>query len=114
MQPAPAVLRVAVLGRRLLESLHLTDGRELKVIDRGRIWAYRGSPVYGRNTTWVPLTHLEGVSWDVNPASPAILLENLKLPGGGLQYAFLRDNPVVESYSRFFAGVPGVKAPAVS
>ena len=53
-----------LVAKRLLESLHLSDGRELKVIDRGQPYAYRWQSVYGRAETWIPLANITAVDWD--------------------------------------------------
>ena len=45
-----------IVDKRLLESLHLSDGRELHVIDRGQTYAYRWQSIYGRRETWIPLS----------------------------------------------------------
>ncbi len=49
-----------LVDKRLLESLHLTDGRELRVIDRGQPYVYRWQAVYGRSETCDPARQHHG------------------------------------------------------
>ena len=55
---------IGIVDKRLLESLHLSDGRELTIIDRGQPYAYRWQSVYGRAETWIPLADITAVDWD--------------------------------------------------
>ena len=52
---------LGVIDKRLLESLHLSDGRELKIINRGKTFKYRGQAIYGSHTFYLPLDKIESV-----------------------------------------------------
>jgi hypothetical protein len=102
-------LLFSIASKRLLESMHLTDGRELKIIDRGALYAYRWQAVYGVRTTFVPLANLRGVRWQEDDAHATTVLD-LATSGGSIEQAFSRDNPTLERYAAFlsaFAGDPG-------
>ena len=106
------VLRRVFFGlvdKRLLESLHLSDGRELKVIDRGQPFAYRWQSTYGRCETWIPLAGISAADWDwgdETDASPVTV--TLDTGGGERRWNFTPNNPTLGSYRRFLTAVVGV------
>jgi hypothetical protein len=94
-------LRRAVFGlvdKRLLESLHQTDGEVLRVLDRGRPYAYRWQTVYGREESWIPLANIRQASWDDDPGGVTRTL-TIGTPGGERRWVFRRDNATVEPYA---------------
>lgn len=100
----------SIASMRLLESMHLTDGHELKIIDRGAMHAYRWQAVYGVRTTFVPLANLRGVRWREDDAHATTVLD-LATSGGSIEQVFSRDNPMLERYAAFlsaFAGDPSL------
>ena len=94
-------LRRVVFGlvdKRLLESLHQTDGEVLRVLDRGRPYAYRWQTVYGREESWIPLANIRQASWDDDPGGVTRTL-TIGTPGGERRWVFGRDNTTVEPYA---------------
>ncbi len=96
-----------LVAKRLLESLHLSDGRELRVIDRGQPYAYRWRSVYGRAETWIPLADITAVDWDWGPdeadASPVKV--TVSTSAGDLRWIFTPNNATLGSYRRFLTAV---------
>jgi hypothetical protein len=92
-----------VMDKRLLESLHFSDGRELRVVDRGRTYAYRWHSVYGRRETWVPLANITGADWDWGPddADAAPVTVTISTAAGELPWTFTPNNPSLGHYRRF-------------
>jgi hypothetical protein len=98
-------LLFSIADKRLLESMHLTDGRELKIVGRGQAYAYRWQAIYGTDTTYLPIDNLSGVAWQVDPPNAAT---NLVLHTGGSSsvHAFASDNPSIEAYAAFLSSLP--------
>jgi hypothetical protein len=98
-------------GRRLLESLHIWDGRELLIIDRGRRYADRWHSVYGNVTSYVPLAAIRGTAWE-DVASGGVSAVTIRTDGGSLSHAFTQANPSIGAYrdylSRLTAGAAHV------
>jgi hypothetical protein len=92
-----------VVDKRLLESLHLTDGRELLVIDRGRAFAYRWHSVYGRVETWLPLAGITAVQLERDAKGPLATLV-ISTAGGERRWVFRQDNPELDGYLELLAG----------
>jgi hypothetical protein len=104
----------SIASKCLLESMHLTDGRELKIIDRGAAYAYRWQAVYGVRTIFVPLANLRGASWREDDAHATTVLD-LRTSGGSIEQVFRRDNPSLERYAAFLSAYPGdPSAPAAT
>ena len=119
-------LLFSIASKRLLESLHSADGRELKIIDRGTAYAYRWQAVYGVRTTFLPLVNLREAAWREDAGHATVVLE-LRTSGGTLEQVFSRDNPSIEAYAAYLselrvgastrpgvdptASVPGASAP---
>jgi hypothetical protein len=78
-----------IVDKRLLESAHLSDGHELRVIDRGRPFAYRWQTTYGRRETLIPLANISEVRWDDADKRSATL--TVATAGGENSWAFARD-----------------------
>jgi hypothetical protein len=101
VHPARRLL-FSIASKRLLESMHLTDGRELKIVDRGAAYAYRWQAVYGVGTLHIPIANLRSVSWrdDARHAATVLALET----GGGTSvHVFSRDNPSIQPYAAWLS-----------
>ena len=97
-----------VIGKQLLESLHLSDGRELCMMDQGRTYRYRGFPVYTRNIYYLPISKITGISWDVDEKNPIVMNLTVENPGGRFSFAFVSDNRSIASFARTLAEIPGI------
>ena len=95
------------MDKRLLESLHLSDGQELHVIDRGHTYAYRWQSIYGRRETWIPLSSVTKSDWDWGPdkAEAAPVTLTVGTPAGDLRWVFTPNNATLGSYRRFLTAV---------
>lgn len=89
-----------VTGRRLLESVHCTDGQELLILDRDRRYAYRWEAVYGGATTYVPLASVRGVE---RRDAAEVTVSAIRTDGGDVSHVFSSDNPWVDGYLDFLA-----------
>ena len=98
-----------VMDKRLLESLHLSDGRELRIVDRGRTYAYRWHSVYGRRETWIPLANITAIDWDWGPddsdAAPVVF--TVSTSAGDLPWTFTPNNPTLGHYRRYLTAAQG-------
>ena len=90
-----------IVSKRLLESLHLSDGRELKIIGRGRTYAYRWQATYGTDICYIPTANINGVSWAEGSAGAATTSLTLQTGGGDQTSAFSRDNLSLPGYEAF-------------
>jgi hypothetical protein len=89
-----------IVDKRLLESLHQTDGEVLMVMDRGRPYAYRWQSVYGREETWMPLANITHAAWDDDPRAATTTL-TIGTGGSECQWTFLHGNPTLAPYAAF-------------
>ncbi len=86
-------------GKTLLESMHLYDGGELKIIDRGQDFRYAWQSVYGRRETYIPWNNILGVAWTPDPKNAAVVNLTLETAGDLLTFSLLRDNPGIQAYA---------------
>jgi hypothetical protein len=93
-----------IVDKRLLESLHQTDGEVLMVMDRGRPYAYRWQTVYGREETWVPLANITRAAWDDDPRAATATL-TIGTGDSERQWTFLHGNPTLAPYAAFLEQV---------
>lgn len=103
-------LRKFLLGaidKRLLESLYWSDGRELKIIDRGGKYKYRFQTVYETDTYYLPVGKIVGAFWEPDVKNTAVIHLTLTVRGGQVSFAFVRDNASLAGYARFLAAVVG-------
>ena len=100
-------LFVRLAGRRLLESMHLTDDRELMVVGRGQAYADRWQGVYGVDVCYIPIDNLRGVTWQDDAKNAAINL-TLRTGGGTSVHVFADDNLSIASYAAFLSALPDV------
>jgi hypothetical protein len=98
---------LGVAGKRLLESVHFADGRELKIVSRGRAYAYRWGAVYDVDTCYIPLVNVVSIAWHADAKNAATDLA-LRTSGGASVHVFSCDNPSLESYGRFLSALPNV------
>ena len=96
-----------IISKLLLESLHLSDGRELEIISRSQKYKYSWQTVYGKDTCYMPLSNISAVSWEEDAQNTAVLNLNLKTSGGTVSYAFVRDNPSIRPYAHFLSSLTG-------
>lgn len=94
-------------GRRLLESVHCTDGQELLILDRAQRYAYRWEMVYGGATTYLPLASIRRVDRD---DEAEVTVATIHTDGGSVTHAFARANPSVEAYLDFLVGAASTNA----
>lgn len=104
-------LLAGVTGKRLLESVHLADGRELRIIGRGQRYAYRWHSVYGRDVCTIPLGNVAGHRWQQDRRDPALTSLHLRTQGHEEVYLFRSDNPTIEGYDRYLAALPRFSRP---
>ncbi len=97
-------LLFGILDKRLLESIHLTDGRELRVIDRGRPFVYRWQSVYGRRETVIPLANVRDTEWDESGDANTTTL-TVRTDGGDCRWVFTRDRPGTAGYREWLAAL---------
>ena len=105
--PAARRLLFRIASRRLLESMHLTDGRELMIVGRGPAYAYRWQAAYGTDTSYIPIANLRSVAWQEDAGNAAINLI-LRTGAGSSVHVFAHDNPSIESYAAFLSALPDV------
>lgn len=94
-----------LVDKRLLESLHVCDGRELKIVGRGRLFAYRWQTVYGKDIRYVPVANIDTVEWLPDPQNRGVTKLVLQTSGGDCPYVFAQDNPTIESYRDTLRGL---------
>ena len=97
----PSTWRRIVFGlvdKQLLESLHLCDGLELKIMDRGAPYAYRWQSTYGREVSYIPLVNIDRAEWDADAGNRGVTRLALWTQGGACSYVFTQDNPTLEGY----------------
>jgi hypothetical protein len=100
-----SMMRIA--SKRLLESMHLTDGRELKIVDRGQAYAHRWQSVYGADTCYIPVANVRDVTWNHDPGNAATVLTLRTGPSASV-HVFAEDNPTVGPYGSFLSALPNI------
>jgi len=94
-------LQHRILGKRLLESLHLSDGRELLILGRGISYKRRNQAVYGKETLFVPINKITDVVLDDDIGNSAISNMTLKTSNNSYHVAFLQKNWTLPSFLQF-------------
>ncbi len=98
-------LAARMAAMRLLESIHLTDGRELMIVGRGRRYATWWQGDYGADACYIPLANIRGATWHEDAQHGALELV-LRTGGGVSRHAFARDNPSIGPYAAFLSSLP--------
>ncbi|MBI9100362.1 MAG: hypothetical protein JEY91_17900, partial [Spirochaetaceae bacterium] len=93
-----------LLGKRMMESLHMTDGRELMIINRGQPFRRRSEAVYSRETFYVPMGKLKDISMDDDQQNSAVLNQELVTANNSYHLVFLKKNETVTSYKKINFG----------
>lgn len=96
---------LGIISKQLLEALHLSDGREMKIINRGKTYKYRGQNVYATERCYLPTANITAVTWQKDAQNAALINLILETGGGQVAYAFLADNPGLPGYERFLSAV---------
>ena len=102
------ILRKLLLGaisKTLMESFHVSEGRELRVTTRSRTFKYRWQTEYGAEYTFMPLYNISSYSWRDDAQNTAVIYLDLQTKGETLSFAFVRDNPWIAGYDRFLTAV---------
>ncbi len=91
-------LFLGAIDKRLLESLHMCNGIELEIINRGRTWGYRWQAIYGKETLFLPLENIMDMNREYEKSSRGI--ENLifQTAGSRHSFSFTRENPALPGY----------------
>lgn len=102
-----------IIGKRILESLHLSDGRELEVIDRGMHFRYFRQAVYGTSTSYVPLDRIVALDWSDDPGTGITTLR-IATASGESSFVFDSDNPTLRGYREALERLAGVDAGGIA
>jgi len=94
-----------IVGKSLLESLHWSDGRELKIITRGQDYKYKWQAVYAKEYTYLPLEKIRSFRWQHHPRHTAVCRLDIETAAGPLSFVFTEDNPFIAGYTQFLAAV---------
>ena len=93
--------------KRLLEAMHFSDGRELRIVTRGSAYAYRWEGVYGIETTYIPTGNVRSIEWrDAADLTIALVLGTGDAEGA---FLFMAANPTIEAYAAYLATLPGMR-----
>ncbi|MFN2137946.1 MAG: hypothetical protein ACK2UK_18470 [Candidatus Promineifilaceae bacterium] len=93
------------VGKILLESLHWSDGRELKIVTRGQDYKYKWQAHYAKETTYIPLQKITGYRWQSDTRHAAVTHLWIELPAEPLSFIFTVDNSFIPPYTRFLDAV---------
>ena len=88
--------------KRLLESLHFVNDRELKIITRGRSWAYRWQAVYARETLYIPLDRLRSIDESPQAHNRGVAALTMATAASSHEFIFLENNPGMARYRTIF------------
>jgi len=88
----------AAIDKRLLESLHIYNGKEMEIINRGRTWKYRWQAVYGKETLFLPLEKIRTVSLEPEKSGQGIRNLIFQTEGSHHTFSFLEENPLLLDY----------------
>ena len=96
-----------VAAKVLLESLHLTDGRELCIIKRDRDFSYLRRPVYGKEQWFIPLRNVRQIQVDEDSAHTELTPVHISTDASCCSVWVLAGNPLVERYGSM-SGLLGI------
>ncbi|MCK5737459.1 MAG: hypothetical protein KAH21_13325, partial [Spirochaetaceae bacterium] len=93
------------INKRLLESIHMCNGSELEIINRGGTWGYRWQAIYGKETLFLPLENIMDINREHEKSSRGI--ENLifQTAGSSHSFSFTRENPSLSGYFEMIENV---------
>ena len=94
-------LQHRIFGKKLLESLHLSDGRELIILSRGLPFRRRGQAVYSKETFYVPISKIRNILWEDDQMNLAISNMTLLTSNNLYHTVFKRENSAIRSYAVF-------------
>ncbi len=100
-------LQHRLFGKTLLESLHLSDGRELIIISRGMPFKRRNQAVYGKETYYVPINKITDMVWEEDQWNSAISNMTITTSNNSYKISFLRENSSISTYANFLKKVIG-------
>ena len=87
--------------KRLLESIHLTNGKEIVIINRGRLWGYRWQAQYGKEIFYLPLEKIEGFECRNLESEDTVMSCTFTMTGSKHTFLFLVGNPDLSFYKNF-------------
>ncbi len=94
-------LQNRLLGKKLLESLHLSDGRELIIISRGIPFKRRNQAVYSKETYYVPINKIKGIVWKDDQRNSAISNMTIITSNNSYKISFHGKNISIPGYDLF-------------
>ncbi len=98
-------LLFGLVSKTLLESLHLSNGRELKIISRGRAYKYSWQTIHGKDICYLPTSHLSGFTLQPDAQNTAVAHLTLQTPGGDISYTLLGANPSLDNYTQYLSAL---------
>jgi hypothetical protein len=101
---ATSTLRRVLFGlveKRLLESVHICDGRELRILDRGQPVAYRWQSIYGHHETSIPLANIAGAT--LTPADEITQTLTLGTAAGEVAWLLGRQTDGAAAYAEWLS-----------
>ncbi len=90
-----------ILNKRLFESMHFSNGRELKIVGRGGVYRFRWQANYGVERLYLPLDSIRNADVAVDPAQPNVKLLSLVVGDARQQYGAMVDNATLDPYVSF-------------
>ena len=101
-------LLFGVIGKKLMESIHMSDGKELVITSRGRIFRYLRQAEYARYSLHVPIDRVVGLSWAPDRQNKSVIRLTVKCEGSEFTFGFAKGNPSLPDYADYLARVTGI------
>lgn len=98
-----------ILMRRLTESLHLTDGRELVIVHHGQKYRHLRQTLYACHTSYIPVDRITDVQWNDDPQNEAIVNLVVTASDAAVTIPFMTNNPSRPAYAELLAGYVAAK-----
>jgi hypothetical protein len=99
-----------VADKRLLETVHLSDGRELTVIGRGQRYAYRWEATdYAVEAAYLPIAGISGVDWLEDPKNEATDLALRTGDDHEDRFSFVAGHGDIDPYGAYLATVAATR-----
>lgn len=86
-------LKHAILGKKLLETLILTNGRELHIFSRNQFYRYRGQGIYSLKTIFMPIKKITDLIVDKDEKTTQILRVTLSASSHKFPLMIAQNNP---------------------